>query len=74
MMLRAEQGFLLKSEAPPAVPVGKLTPRDYQLAGITEARRLIAAGVVALLLVMATGGGKTVVVAAARRAPKAVQP
>lgn len=60
---RAEQGFLLRAEAPPSVPVGQLTPRDYQLAGIDAARRLIAAGVTALLLVMATGGGKTVVAA-----------
>lgn len=63
MMLRAEQPFLIASAAPPPVPVGQLTPRDYQLAGIDEARRLIAAGITALLLVMATGGGKTVVAA-----------
>lgn len=62
-MINAQQGFLLASEAPPSVPVGQLTPRDYQLAGIDTARRLIADGVKALLLVMATGGGKTVVAA-----------
>lgn len=61
--LVAEQPFLLASAAPPPVPVGQLSPRDYQLAGIEEARRIIAAGCVALLLVMATGGGKTVVAA-----------
>lgn len=61
--LRAEQGFLIRAEAPPSVPVGQLTPRDYQLAGIKSARELIASGVTALLLVMATGGGKTVVAA-----------
>ena len=59
--LRHEQPFLLAAEAPPSVPVGQLKPRDYQLAGIDEARARIAAGVRALLLVMATGGGKTVV-------------
>jgi len=73
--LRYEQSFLLKSEAPPSVPVGQLTPRDYQLAGIEVARERIAAGVRALLLVMATGGGKTVVAAlvavgAAKRAKR----
>ena len=61
--LRHEQPFLLAAEAPPSVPVGQLKPRDYQLAGIDEARARIAAGVRALLLVMATGGGKTVVAA-----------
>lgn len=63
MILRHEQPFLLKNEAPPPVPVGQLTPRDYQVAGIEVARERIAAGVRALLLVMATGGGKTVVAA-----------
>jgi superfamily II DNA or RNA helicase len=63
MILSAQQPFLLASAAPPPVPVGQLTPRDYQIAGIDESRRLIAAGITALLLVMATGGGKTVVAA-----------
>lgn len=63
MTLCAEQPFLIAEAAPPPVPVGQLSPRDYQLAGIEAARRIIASGCAALLLVMATGGGKTVVAA-----------
>lgn len=57
------QPFLLAGMAPPPPPVGQLTPRDYQIEGIDEARRILAAGVKALLLVLATGGGKTVIAA-----------
>ncbi|TAK26737.1 MAG: ATP-dependent helicase [Myxococcaceae bacterium] len=62
-MLDAAQPFLLADEAPPPAPTSGLVARDYQAAGVEDARRFIAAGTSALLLVMATGGGKTIVAA-----------